>query len=270
MRRFMLMLFLVAASGFTILPASAQPFREGVAERIAQAAQMADAWRRCSLPSDQPFPNFEELWAKEVARTRTALKERLALPDADVETLMAPMLQKAEPLPDSMPMAEAKAICNAAGEWMLRTDKLMASSYIEKGDWAKPKPLFGAPRADDAAVLEALTRTLDIWRITTSCDVLSQTMMAPHFRNWERMRENAAAELKAKRFDLSPQARIQIGLMLDFSYQLEPARGTLGELRQYCAKNAETIAKARDPKSKMFVFPENALKALQPAPKANP
>ncbi len=224
-------------------PASAQPSREGIAERIAQAVEMA-MLAALRLAERSAVRNFEEFWAKEVARTRAALIERLALPDAEVEVLIAPMLAKAEPLPDTMPTAEARAICNAAGEWTLRLEKLLVSTSIEQGEWQRPRPLTGEAGADDAAVLDTLSRTLAIWRMAASCDVLSQTVMESTVRKLELdegRRTPGTQALRSVRM-----AKMKASLMLEFGYQLEPAQGTLGELRAFCKANAETIAKTRD------------------------
>lgn len=255
----LLALMLLAAA-----PARAQIDESAIAERIAQAVALAGAVRRCQLPSDLfPFTDFETHWQREIVRTHATLVGKLKFSETDADRLVAPMRDVQPPFADSIPAAEVQDYCRAQGNWKARIDLLAPSLKFAAGKFEMPKPLEWQGR-DDAAVIAALKDGLHTWEVFISCNSLHMSYFVTMPDHWDNFRGQAIEALR--KFHLSPRARLGIYRMLDFDRLFAPGRGTWGQLKAYCADNAQLLKDSNDPKLKIMVQPADVLKALQQAP----
>ncbi len=248
----------------SVAPARAQIDESGIAARIAQAVAVAGAVRRCQLPSDlHPFTDFETHWTREIARSRAALIEKLKFSEADADRLLAPMSDVQPPFADSTPANEVQDYCRAQGMWKDRPDLLAPSLKFAAGKFEMPRPLEWQGR-DDAAVTTALKAGLHPWEVFISCNSLHMSYFVTMPNHWDKFRAEAIEVLR--KFHLSPRAKLGIYRMLDFDHLFAPGRGNWGQLKAYCATNAQLLKDSNDPKLKIMVQPAELLKALQPAP----
>jgi hypothetical protein len=238
---------------------------DAIAKRIELAAASADAVRRCVLPGEQAAKQdpaqFDAFWAKEIDRTRKALKERLSLEDTEIERLVAPMLKRQEPFADTLPAAEVQARCIPFGRWRRDPTVLMASMVIANGSWDKPKPSRDTGGADDEKVLAAIAKAVHPWQVYASCSSLSVGELMTLPTHWSNLRKDAAAQLRG--FRLSTFGTLSAHRLLDFDNLFAPTRGSWGELKAFCAANAELQQQMTAPSGPSpMVAPVEILKAV--------
>jgi hypothetical protein len=245
-------------------PARAAPEESGIVARIAQAVEIAGAMRRCQLPADsRSSDEFEASWQEEIARTGDTLVSSLEFSAADAERLVAPMREVQPPFADTTPAEEVQSTCRALGNWKDRIDLLSPSRQFAAGKLDMPKPIEWAGK-DDAAVTDALTNALHPWQAFISCNSTSMNYFVTMPSHWDRFRHEAIGQLS--KYNLSPRAKLGAFRMLDFDHLFTPGRGTWGELKSYCAANAQLLKDIDNPDKKIMIQPAEVLRALAPAP----